>query len=229
MAIETIGLIDPVLQFVDAAGVPYASGTVTFYATGTQTLQNIYSDRSLSTPLPNPLPLNASGRSSTSTTGTTSPVYFSLTIYDYVLKDANGVTIYGPITFSGSQWPSSGLGTAGYVLTSNGATTTPTFQASPTVRQPTYTAKTANYTAVSGDLVAATANSFNVTLPLAASNAKAVIWVVNNGTGTTTILPSGSDTVGLTTSQQLNPASTQPNQGDEMTFISDGISNWVIS
>lgn len=93
---------------------------------------------------------------------------------------------------------------------------------------PTYTAKTANYTAVANDFVAATSGTFTVTLPLASANANKTIWVVNNGTGTTTVGRTGSDTIGLATSQTLNPGATSSFQGDSMTFISDGVSNWNI-
>ncbi len=84
------------------------------------------------------------------------------------------------------------------------------------------------YTAVANDFVSCS-GTFTVTLPAAAANANAAIWVCNNGTGTITVGRTGSDTVGLATSQSLFPAATASNQGDEMTFISDGISNWAIT
>lgn len=90
-----------------------------------------------------------------------------------------------------------------------------------------YTAKAALYTAVANDLVAATSGTFTVTLPAASSNANKCIGVVNNGTGTTTVGRTGGDTVGLATTQTLNPA-TASAQGDSMIFWSDGISNWNI-
>lgn len=92
---------------------------------------------------------------------------------------------------------------------------------------PNYVAKTGTYTAVSNDVVSATSGSFTVTLPAAASNPNQIIWVVNNGTGTITVGRTGSDTIGLATSQTLNPA-TASAQGDSMTFVSDGVSNWNI-
>ncbi len=202
MAVIAIGLINPVLQFIDGNGAPYAGGSVTFYATGTLNLQTVYSDAGRTTPLTNPVSLNAAGRSSTSTTGPDVGVYFLSANYDYVLKNASGTTIYGPITFSGGS------------LTNSNALT--------------YTAKTGVYTAVAGDLVAVTTGSFTVTLPVAASNANATIAIVNNGTGTTTVGHSASDTIGLASTQTLNPGSTSSLQGDSMTFHSDGISNWII-
>lgn len=95
--------------------------------------------------------------------------------------------------------------------------------------QPRYTAQTgASYTAVAYDLVAVTSTgTFPVTLPAAASNTNKTIWVVNNGTGSVSVLRSASDTIGLVTSQTLNPG-TSGAQGDSMIFISDGVSNWNI-
>lgn len=90
-----------------------------------------------------------------------------------------------------------------------------------------YTAKSALYTAVAYDLVAITSGTFTVTLPAASANSSKPIAVVNNGTGTITIGRTGADTIGLATSQTLNPA-TASAQGDSMTFISDGVSNWNI-
>ncbi len=94
---------------------------------------------------------------------------------------------------------------------------------------PSYTSKTSGYTAVANDFVSCVSGSFTVTLPSASANPNAAIGVVNNGTGTITVGRTGSNTVGLATSQTLNPGATATAQGDEMTFISDGISNWNIT
>ncbi len=105
MAIEAVGLIEPVLQFEDGNGIPYAGGSVTFVIVGTSTPQNVYSDPALTVSLGNVVTLNAAGRSSTSSTGLDTPVYLQQLTYDYTLKDANGTIVYGPVTVSGSQWP----------------------------------------------------------------------------------------------------------------------------
>lgn len=105
MSINGIGMIDPVLQFEDGNGVPYAGGSVTFYAVSTVNLLDVYSDPALTVTLLNPVSLNAAGRSSTSTSGPDTGVYLGQANYDYVLKDASGTVIYGPISFAGSQWP----------------------------------------------------------------------------------------------------------------------------
>lgn len=90
-----------------------------------------------------------------------------------------------------------------------------------------YVAKTGAYTGVANDLIAATSGTWNLGLPSAASNVDVCVGAVNNGTGTITIVPGGSNTVGLATSQTLNPA-TATAQGDSMLLRSDGISNWNI-
>lgn len=105
MAIMSVGLIEPVLQFEDGNGVPYAGGSISFYVVGTGTLQDVYSDAALTTPLTNPVTLNAAGRTSTSAVGVDTPVYLQQKTYDYTLKDSSGVTVFGPITVAGSQWP----------------------------------------------------------------------------------------------------------------------------
>ncbi len=122
MSIVGIGLVNPVLQFVDGDGAPYASGSLTFYAVGTTTLQKVYSDTALTTQLTNPVPLNAAGRTSTSTTGSDTPVYLGQANYDVILKNSAGATVYGPISVAGSQWPGAiqGNSTISPVANANG-------------------------------------------------------------------------------------------------------------
>ncbi len=105
MSTQGTGLVNPVQQFEDENGVPYASGTLTFYAAGTSNLQDVYGAADLSgSPLANPMTLNAAGRTSSNGTNT-SGVYFQPLFYDLVLKNATGTIIYGPVTFNGSAWP----------------------------------------------------------------------------------------------------------------------------
>jgi hypothetical protein len=92
---------------------------------------------------------------------------------------------------------------------------------------PNYTAKVTSYTAVAYDLVSVTSGALTIALPLSASNANKLIWVVNNGLASVVTVPTGSDTIGLATSQTLNPG-TASTQGDAMIFIADGVSNWII-
>lgn len=69
-------------QFFDNNGDPLAEGTLTFYAAGTETPQDTYSDAEGETENQNPLELNSSGRSG--------PIFFSSSPYDIVLKDSLG-------------------------------------------------------------------------------------------------------------------------------------------
>ncbi len=92
----------------------------------------------------------------------------------------------------------------------------------------TVTSKTSTYSAAAQDYVVVPSGSFTVTLPAASANANKQIIVTNNGTGTVTIGHSGSDTIGLASTQTLNPGPGGV-QGDSMTFTSDGVSNWNIS
>ena len=67
-------------------GDPAVGATATFYVTGTTTLAPIYSDSTLTTPLPNPITANSAGVLPT--------VYINATItYRVVVKDALGITM----------------------------------------------------------------------------------------------------------------------------------------
>jgi len=78
---------NPYPQFLDSTPEAYSGGSLTFYASGTSTLQSVYSDESLSTPITNPVPLNAAGRASTD-------IFLQDLEYKVVLKDSSGNTIW---------------------------------------------------------------------------------------------------------------------------------------
>jgi hypothetical protein len=78
---------NPYPQFLDSTPEAYSGGTLTFYASGTSTPQSIYSDESLSTPITNPVTLNAAGRASTD-------IFLQDLEYKVVLKDSSGNTIW---------------------------------------------------------------------------------------------------------------------------------------
>jgi len=87
--------------------------------------------------------------------------------------------------------------------------------------------KTADYNAVVDDYVQCdpTAAPFNVTLPSAAASGGAAVINVKNKTGSVnsvTVLPSGGDTI------DLGPSVDIPAFGSQ-TFVSDGVSDWMIS
>jgi parallel beta-helix repeat protein len=75
-------------QFCDINGDPVASGTVTFYATGTTSYQTIYSDPDLTIQAANPISLDAAGRFASSIN-----VYGTGT-YTVLVKDATAATVF---------------------------------------------------------------------------------------------------------------------------------------
>lgn len=77
----------PVFQFENSAGVPYAGGTLTFYAANSSTPQDTYSDAALTTPNANPLTLNSAGWPATA-------IFLQNLPYKVVLKDSSGNEIW---------------------------------------------------------------------------------------------------------------------------------------
>lgn len=74
------------LTLNDADGTPIPSGTVTFYETGTTTRVTVYADSDYTTPLPNPLSADASGR--------IVPVYYNGSdVVDAVIRTEGGAFV----------------------------------------------------------------------------------------------------------------------------------------
>jgi|SRR5215472_2922147 len=106
MSNQAICFQQPLAPIVNGStGAPYASGTVGLYTVGTLTPLAVFSDIGLSVTLTNPVPINASGYTSTSPIGTPTPVYLSQSPYDYYIYDSLGATVLGPVTVAGSAWP----------------------------------------------------------------------------------------------------------------------------
>lgn len=117
-----------------------------------------------------------------------------------------------------------GPGTTGYVLTSNGASSNPTFQApnggySTTTVTTTYTASTFNVI-----LANATSGAFTVTLPSAASSANLayIIKKIDSTANVVTIMGNGADTIDGVNTQPLNT------QWQSYIMISNGTSWFLI-
>lgn len=72
---------------IDAAGIPRVGATLTFYATGTGSLQNTYSDVGMTIPNPNPVTADAAGQF-----GNVFLVPYPA--YRVVLADINGAVIW---------------------------------------------------------------------------------------------------------------------------------------
>lgn len=82
-------LRNPVFQFVDSAGLPYAGGSLTFYQSGTSTPLDTYNDPDLLAPHlnSNPVTLNLAGWPEVD-------IYLQNSLYRVVLKNADGNTIW---------------------------------------------------------------------------------------------------------------------------------------
>lgn len=76
----------PDQQFLSNSGVPYAGGFLYFYATGTSTPLNTYSDRALSIANTNPVVLDSNGQAGS--------VFLQNLAYKVVLEDSNSNQIW---------------------------------------------------------------------------------------------------------------------------------------
>lgn len=74
-------LSNPNEQFCDATGTPYAGGSLTFYASGTTTPLNTYSDKNLTIANTNPVVLDSAGRAGS--------IFLQNLAYKVVLEDVN--------------------------------------------------------------------------------------------------------------------------------------------
>lgn len=88
MAAGTYGP-DPNITYLDANGLPLAGGSVGYFEAGTSTPLDTYNnpDLALIHVNPNPVVLNASGRS-------TQPVFFQVASYKEVVKDSTGAVLW---------------------------------------------------------------------------------------------------------------------------------------
>jgi len=78
---------NPNEQFVDSTGLPYAGGSLAFYASGTSTPLNTYSDSALTIANTNPVVLNSDGYPTTA-------VFLQNLAYKVVLSDVNSNVIW---------------------------------------------------------------------------------------------------------------------------------------
>jgi hypothetical protein len=76
----------PNQQFCDTTGAPYAAGTLAFYASGTSTPLNTYSDSALTIPNTNPVVLDSAGRAGN--------IFLQNLAYKVVLSDSNSNPIW---------------------------------------------------------------------------------------------------------------------------------------
>lgn len=86
---------DPIKQFRDQNGRPYANGQLWTYRAGTLVALATYRDIDLTTPYDNPVTLDLDGRAT---------IYLAQAIYKFVLQTANGVTVWEQDHVPGSIW-----------------------------------------------------------------------------------------------------------------------------
>ena len=77
---------NPDEQFCDSTGLPYAGGSLAFYASGTSTPLNTYSDSALSIANTNPVVLDSAGRANS--------IFLQNLAYKVVLSDVNSNVIW---------------------------------------------------------------------------------------------------------------------------------------
>lgn len=85
MAASLLPWVKP--QFLDAAGVPVASGQLWSFVAGLETPQPTYSDPARTIANANPIILNAGGMPTTN-------IYLAATGYKFRLDDVNDVTLW---------------------------------------------------------------------------------------------------------------------------------------
>lgn len=194
---------------VGSFGSATTSGTFTVNAKGLITAASSTTIAIPFSAVSGTVPLNQGGTGQT----TKAPAFDALSP-----MTTGGDIIYGGASGTGTRLAN---GSSGQFLKSNGTTTAPSW-ATPTPAF-NYTAQTANYSAVAGDVVNCTSGSFTVTLPTAASIAGQQITITNSGGGVITIATTSAQTIGSFASAVLKMGTVN----DCITVYSDG-ANWQI-
>jgi hypothetical protein len=109
---QTCGLAPIGMTLLDQNGVPLSGGFVFTYQSNTTTPATAYSDSTCSTPLPNPVPLNASGQPFAGSGGVTGIYLTTSLVYTLVLQNSSMVTQW---TLNGiSGWAGGGGSSTNY-------------------------------------------------------------------------------------------------------------------
>lgn len=85
--------VNPIPQFIDNVGQPYASGSVQFCLTGTDTPTDTYNSSTLAVANPNPVLLNAAGRFSSNGSNEIDVFLDPNVVYRVKFYDVNGVLL----------------------------------------------------------------------------------------------------------------------------------------
>jgi hypothetical protein len=191
----------------DANGdiMPLASGLVYFYEAGTSTPLDIYSDADLTTPLDNPLELDANGRAST-------VVYMAATSYKVVVKTAAEVTVYTADNVSNIAQVI--LGQLGIQLADGARAVASGYTV-------TETSNLITVASTGGP------NPCVINLPPASER----LWpltIKNMGTVALAVTPDGADTIEDVAAAYTVPAAASP-AFPTITLVPDGSDNWLIT
>jgi len=118
-----VAAVSPIRTFVSSTGVPLALGSVTVYVAGSTTPTNTWQDEGLTSLNDWPVPLDAAGRAT---------IWLDPNVvYDFLIKNAAGVTQYTEEDVSGAEQSdlrallaaSSGSSLVGFMPAGSGATT----------------------------------------------------------------------------------------------------------
>src|SRR5262245_35607741 len=92
---DSVLVFPPGFRVLDANGAPLAGAQIRFFAAGTTTPKNVYSDQGLSTPLGSIVYTRSDGYPvASSGSSTTVAVYIGSGLYKVDILDANSNTIY---------------------------------------------------------------------------------------------------------------------------------------
>ncbi len=197
-----VPLPDPNIQFFDEFGKPLAGGFLQFYLAGSTTPVDTYNDSDLDPAHanPNPIELDASGRSPT-------PIFLAPVGVKVVLRNSDSV----------DQWVRDEIegwnvfqNTWGNILTEGSSNVT------------------TGYTVLDTDRLVTVDSSGGATVInlLAAGDATQPLTIKNLGTNTVTVTPDGTDTIDGLTSFVIAAASSPT--FPSIMLAPDGVSAWWI-
>ena len=193
-------------QFFDADGAPLAGGFLYFYTAGTTTPEDVFkqSDLDPSSVWTQPIELGADGRP-------TDPIFLSPVGYKVVCQDSTAVQL----------WEVDDVSDPGYIYSQTYGTLQTDGPGAPV---------TTGYQILATDryVPVDTTGNPSVLLPAAEDFAGMVIVKLTVGAGTCAVTPDGADTIDGVAAALVLPASATPDF-TTASFISDGVSAWVVA
>ena len=191
-----------VRKFTNADGSPMTGGTLNYFITGTTTPLAVFADADGNTSLGTIVDIGDLGYPITSGNAITA-IYPPLGGYKEVLKDADGNTVYTADLIENVA--ETFLGTQANIQTEGSK------------------AVTGTYTMVAGDNLI-TSNAATVNL-LPADDVGTLVIVQSVGSGATSVVPNGSDTINGISGAKALAGAVSPSF-PALFLYSDGVSNW---